>query len=91
MADAHTDAAGTRTATQSRPVDSVRPMEPLRDMVLRLTIENDHMRKLLADADVPCMYCHLPRADMGKCQSGFPGCARADDMMYVQEEAPNVG
>lgn len=47
----------------------------------RLTKENDFMRKLLADADVPCVYCGLSRADLGRCESGFPGCARADDMV----------
>lgn len=43
--------------------------------------ENDILRALLAWGSDPCIYCGLPAADMGKCQSGFPGCGRADDMM----------
>jgi hypothetical protein len=48
----------------------------------RLRRENDFMRKLIADSDLPCVYCGLSRDDMGKCLHGFPGCARADDMMH---------
>jgi hypothetical protein len=46
----------------------------------RLRRENNCMRKLIADSNMDCVYCGLSRADMGKCASGFPGCARADDM-----------
>lgn len=42
--------------------------------------ENDTMRGLLANSALDCVYCGLPVADIGKCASGFPGCARADDM-----------
>lgn len=61
--------------------------------------ENDKLRGLVAVSDLPCVYCALPSADMGKCASGFPGCGRADDMMlnddYMnslcqQEENPQV-
>lgn len=43
--------------------------------------ENDVMRKLIADSDMDCVYCGLTKREMSKCASGFPGCARADDMM----------
>jgi hypothetical protein len=42
--------------------------------------ENDTLRAYLAYGSDPCIYCGLDKGDMAKCQSGFPGCARADDM-----------
>jgi hypothetical protein len=42
--------------------------------------ENDFLRLRLAESDKDCVYCDLPKSDMGKCSSGFPGCARADDL-----------
>lgn len=47
----------------------------------RVMKENMTMRKIIAESDLPCLYCKLPGAEMGKCKSGFPGCGRADDMM----------
>jgi hypothetical protein len=47
----------------------------------RLRQENDIMRKLIAESDLDCMYCGLPKADMAKCHLGFPGCGRADDLL----------
>ena len=47
--------------------------------------ENDSLRFRLAHGSADCVYCHLPAADMGKCERGFPGCARADDMMAAPE------
>jgi hypothetical protein len=46
-----------------------------------LIAENDKLRYLLAKGNDPCIYCGLPKADVLKCQSGFPGCGRADDLM----------
>jgi hypothetical protein len=46
----------------------------------RLRRENDTMRKLIAESDLDCMYCGLSKADMAKCELGFPGCGRADDL-----------
>lgn len=63
-------------------------IEPLRDTVMRLTIENNLMRKLIADSELPCVYCQLPAADMNRCEHGFPGCARADDMMAAELPSP---
>lgn len=31
----------------------------------------------------PCLYCSLPAADMARCEHGFPGCGRADDLLLV--------
>jgi hypothetical protein len=42
--------------------------------------ENDKLRALLAWGTDPCIYCGLRASDMHKCASGFPGCARSDDM-----------
>lgn len=46
----------------------------------RLREENDRLRKFIAESDLDCMYCGLPKADMAKCELGFPGCGRADDL-----------
>jgi len=43
--------------------------------------ENDLLRGLLAKGEKDCVYCGLPAADISKCRSGFPGCARMDDIM----------
>lgn len=47
----------------------------------RLRAENNKLRYLLAKGSDPCVYCALPAADTGKCRAGFPGCARADDLL----------
>lgn len=49
----------------------------------RLRVENDTLRGLLARGDKDCPYCGLPAADIAKCRSGFPGCARMDDIMVA--------
>jgi hypothetical protein len=46
-----------------------------------MMIENNTMRRIIANSEIDCVYCKLPKVDMAKCVSGFPGCARADDMM----------
>lgn len=63
-------------------------VEPLRDTVARLTIENNLMRHLIAASDMDCLYCHLPKAQMNRCASGFPGCGRADDLMVTDMRSP---
>lgn len=47
--------------------------------------ENERLRAALATSKDPCIYCQLPREEMAKCKSGFPGCGRADDMMGCPE------
>jgi len=47
--------------------------------------ENDFMRLRLAESDKACVYCSLPKAEMGACASGFPGCARADELFQCDE------
>jgi hypothetical protein len=44
--------------------------------------ENDNLRHILAISDLPCLHCGLPADDQTTCQAGFPGCARADDLMH---------
>lgn len=53
-----------------------------------LRTENDKLRGMIAYGPMPCVYCGLPKADLMKCAHGFPGCARADDMvMYERSRA----
>jgi len=47
----------------------------------RLEAENTRLRAALANSDQPCAYCSLPADEWNKCESGFPGCDRADDAM----------
>ena len=54
--------------------DSYRKMEESKQ-------ENDKLRGILAKSDLDCVYCGLPKKDMGRCYFGFPGCGRADDLM----------
>lgn len=49
------------------------------------TAENTRLRAALASSKDPCVYCQLPKDEMAKCRSGFPGCARADDLMGCPE------
>lgn len=60
------------------------PESKLKKENRRLRGENDYLRGLVASVHMPCVYCKLPLAEMGKCQSGFPGCARADDMLAMR-------
>lgn len=43
------------------------------------------LRAVLARSKDPCVYCSLPAERWTECRSGFPGCARADDMMGCPE------
>lgn len=45
----------------------------------KLFDENTRLRAALAVSKSPCVYCSLPAEEWGKCESGFPGCPRADD------------
>ena len=47
--------------------------------------ENKRLRAALAQSDQPCAYCSLPADEWAKCESGFPGCDRADDAMGCPE------
>lgn len=53
-----------------------------------LRAENNNLRALLAYGTDPCIYCGLQAEDLPKCSSGFPGCARADDMMLIDNPWP---
>jgi hypothetical protein len=53
--------------------------------VNRLEAENENLRGLLAKGLGACVYCQLPAEDISKCQSGFPGCARMDDIVCAKE------
>jgi len=53
--------------------------------IIAIQQENERLRAALAQSDQPCAYCTLSVEDWNKCQSGFPGCARADDAMGCPE------
>lgn len=55
--------------------------------VSEINEENTRLRAALANSELPCAYCTLSKEDWGKCQSGFPGCGRADDA----EGCPGIG
>jgi hypothetical protein len=65
-------------------------MDKLREENSKLAKENDKLRGIIAWSALPCIYCSLPLGEQGKCASGFPGCARADDQMcHTPLEAEN--
>jgi len=47
--------------------------------------ENTILRGLLPKLGAPCVYCG--EIELGKCTRGFPGCAKADDLMCGEDEA----
>jgi len=51
----------------------------------RLREENDYLRAYIANSDLPCLYCKLPKERMAECRSGFPGCGRMDDIQHFPE------
>lgn len=55
----------------------------LQEKCMELTDENDKLRGLLAKGKGDCVYCQLPADQIAKCKSGFPGCARMDDIVNV--------
>lgn len=55
------------------------------DMEAKAAAYNAENTRLRAVSKDPCVYCQLPAAEMAKCASGFPGCARADDLMRCPE------
>lgn len=65
-----------------RPIARLREAERKRDKARK---ENDFMRNLLASSNLDYVYCGLSKADMVKCASGFPGCGRADDLVFDGE------
>ena len=50
-----------------------------------LQAENTRLRAAMAQSELPCVYCSLPRDEWAKCPVGFPGCARGDDAMGCPE------
>lgn len=51
----------------------------------QLTAEIARLRAALAHSKDPCAYCSLPAEELAKCERGFPGCGRADDMTGCPE------
>lgn len=50
-----------------------------------LEAEVERLRAALAQSELPCIYCTLPKEDWHKCRHGFPGCSRGDDAMGCPE------
>lgn len=57
------------------------------DQIAQLTRENDFLRAVIGNSAKECMYCGLGAEDQARCQSGFPGCDRADDQMLCRNAA----
>lgn len=53
--------------------------DDLRGTIKELETENNRLRAMLAKAPTPCVYCGIE--DMTRCERGFPGCSRADDLL----------
>jgi len=53
--------------------------------IATLRAENSTIKSVLSLVPGKCIYCGLE--DWSKCPSGFPGCARADDMLCGEDEA----
>lgn len=49
----------------------------------RLLAENETLRLILAKSNIPCIYCS--KENMAECERGFPGCAKADDIIVGEE------
>jgi hypothetical protein len=57
----------------------------LRKANRELDAENTTLRGVVAaKPDAPCAHCGLK--DMSQCSRGFPGCAKADDMICAEEQ-----
>lgn len=56
----------------------------------RLRDENDALRAAWGNSDKPCLYCDLSAQDLARCQLGFPGCGRADDMIMCPHFAAEL-
>lgn len=68
------------------PADAIlREFDRLNAEIDHLRAESERLRAALAQSDQPCAYCSLPADEWAKCQSGFPGCARADDALGCPE------
>lgn len=65
--------------------DAAARLRALSQEVSAKDAENIRLRAALAHSKSPCVYCSLPAEDWAKCQSGFPGCDRADDAMGCPE------
>lgn len=65
--------------------DGADEIERLSAEVARLTKENDWLRAYTAQSAKDCVYCGLGADEQGKCERGFPGCARGDDQMLCRE------
>lgn len=63
------------------PALASQPEPKIETELERLRKENDTLRKFIAESNLDCIYCGLSKADMAKCEHGFPGCGRADDLM----------
>ena len=72
------------TGLESDFVDAIDDNDRLRAEVEALR-ENDVMRGIIANSDMDCVYCSLPKAEMSRCRSGFPGCGRMDDIVLAPD------
>ena len=67
--------------SHGRTREAEEEIKRLTALLERYEDENAQLRAALAVSKDPCLYCQLPADEMAKCESGFPGCGRADDLM----------
>lgn len=60
-------------------------MRAIIDAYRQTEAENTRLRAALANSELPCVYCTLPKDEWSKCPYGFPGCGRANDAMGCPE------
>ena len=81
--DDHGEPATGRGGSQPSMV-SKSAYDDLRANFERLRAGNTMLRALLPKMGAPCIHCGL--TEMAKCAHGFPGCAKADDLLVGEEE-----
>ena len=71
-------------ARETRIVNDLRyDADRLKKKLAEAERENMALRGVVANAAIPCVYCG--KENMAECPRGFPGCARADDMLCGEE------
>ena len=74
-----------RAFTDIEVFEAADEIERLRAELAAERRQNELLRASLANSELPCVYCSLPKEKWAECKNGFPGCGRADDAMGCPE------